>query len=227
MSLGNLDLIVESSSRNRQYVEQSSRSRLQAGQAALGNRSSCGAEGLEAGASVPKGTSTGDGVLASFDGPGRAIRCACAIGDAVRPLGLDIRAGLHSGEIELRGDDVAGMAVHIGRGCRRSLPGRYSYLAPSPTSWLARASSSWTAESTSSKVSRESGTCSRSWLEVPVWEVPLSGLLTGVMGCALPEPSGRVRRHCCGGGAGTTELAQVILDAHNGTSRCTSGSAAQ
>ena len=58
--------------------------------------------------------STGDGVLATFDGPGRAVRCACALQDAVRPLGLDIRVGLHSGEIELRGDDVAGMAVHIG-----------------------------------------------------------------------------------------------------------------
>jgi class 3 adenylate cyclase len=57
--------------------------------------------------------STGDGVLATFDGPGRAVRCACAIRDAVHPLGLDVRAGLHSGEIELRGDDLAGMAVHI------------------------------------------------------------------------------------------------------------------
>jgi class 3 adenylate cyclase len=58
--------------------------------------------------------STGDGVLAIFDGPGRAVRCTCALRDAVRPLGLDIRIGLHSGEIELRGDDVTGMAVHIG-----------------------------------------------------------------------------------------------------------------
>jgi class 3 adenylate cyclase/pimeloyl-ACP methyl ester carboxylesterase len=58
--------------------------------------------------------STGDGVLATFDGPGRAIRCACAIRDSVRSLGVDVRAGLHSGEIELRGDDVAGVAVHIG-----------------------------------------------------------------------------------------------------------------
>ena len=57
--------------------------------------------------------STGDGVLATFDGPGRAVRCACAIRDALRPLGLDVRAGLHSGEIELRGEDVAGIAVHI------------------------------------------------------------------------------------------------------------------
>jgi class 3 adenylate cyclase len=58
--------------------------------------------------------STGDGALATFDGPGRAIRCACAIRDSVRSLGLDTRAGLHTGEIELRGDDVAGVAVHIG-----------------------------------------------------------------------------------------------------------------
>ena len=59
--------------------------------------------------------STGDGVLATFDGPGRAIRCACAIRDAVRVLGIGVRAGLHTGEIELRGDeDVAGVAVHIG-----------------------------------------------------------------------------------------------------------------
>jgi class 3 adenylate cyclase len=58
--------------------------------------------------------STGDGVVATFDGPGRAIRCACAIGDAVRSLGIVLRAGLHTGEIELRSDDVAGMAVHIG-----------------------------------------------------------------------------------------------------------------
>jgi class 3 adenylate cyclase len=57
---------------------------------------------------------SGDGALATFDGPGRAIRCACAIRDAVRSLGIDLRAGLHSGEIELRGDDVAGLAVHIG-----------------------------------------------------------------------------------------------------------------
>jgi class 3 adenylate cyclase len=58
--------------------------------------------------------STGDGALVTFDGPGRAIRCACAIRDAVRSLGVEVRAGLHTGEIELFGDDVAGMAVHIG-----------------------------------------------------------------------------------------------------------------
>ena len=56
---------------------------------------------------------TGDGLLATFDGPARAVRCARAIADAVRPLGLKIRAGCHTGEIELAGDDVLGIAVHI------------------------------------------------------------------------------------------------------------------
>jgi class 3 adenylate cyclase len=58
--------------------------------------------------------STGDGVLATFDGPGRAIRCACAIRDSLQPLGIDVRAGLHTGEIEVTDDDIAGVAVHIG-----------------------------------------------------------------------------------------------------------------
>ena len=57
--------------------------------------------------------STGDGVLATFDGPGRALRCAAAIRDAVTSLALNIRVGLHTGEIELRGDDIGGIAVHI------------------------------------------------------------------------------------------------------------------
>jgi class 3 adenylate cyclase len=57
---------------------------------------------------------TGDGVLARFDGPARGIRCARAIVDAADRLELRVRAGLHVGECELRGDDVAGIAVHIG-----------------------------------------------------------------------------------------------------------------
>jgi pimeloyl-ACP methyl ester carboxylesterase len=57
---------------------------------------------------------TGDGTLATFDGPGRAIRCAEAIRDASRALELDVRAGVHTGELELRGDDVTGLAVVIG-----------------------------------------------------------------------------------------------------------------
>jgi class 3 adenylate cyclase len=58
--------------------------------------------------------STGDGFLATFDGPARAVRCAREIVEGVTPLGLDVRTGLHTGECELVGDDVAGMAVHIG-----------------------------------------------------------------------------------------------------------------
>jgi class 3 adenylate cyclase len=56
---------------------------------------------------------TGDGMLATFDGPSRAVRCALALVDAVRELGVEIRAGVHVGEIEPRGDDVGGIAVHI------------------------------------------------------------------------------------------------------------------
>lgn len=56
----------------------------------------------------------GDGFLATFDGPARAIRCACAISDAVQSLGLEERAGLHTGECEVIGDDIGGIAVHIG-----------------------------------------------------------------------------------------------------------------
>jgi len=58
--------------------------------------------------------STGDGFLATFDGPQRAIRCAMAIRDSVQALGIEVRAGLHTGEVEIRGDDIGGIAVHIG-----------------------------------------------------------------------------------------------------------------
>jgi class 3 adenylate cyclase len=59
-------------------------------------------------------TTTGDGLLATFDGPGRAIRCAHAMSRALRPFDTQIRAGLHTGEIELReSDDIGGIAVHI------------------------------------------------------------------------------------------------------------------
>jgi class 3 adenylate cyclase len=63
----------------------------------------------------------GDGVLATFDRPARAVRCAAAIREGVGELGLGLRAGLHTGEIELQVDDIAGLAVHIG--------GRISALA--------------------------------------------------------------------------------------------------
>jgi class 3 adenylate cyclase len=57
--------------------------------------------------------STGDGFLATFDGPARAIECGCAICDGARQLGMEVRVGLHSGEIELRGDDIGGITVNV------------------------------------------------------------------------------------------------------------------
>jgi pimeloyl-ACP methyl ester carboxylesterase len=57
---------------------------------------------------------TGDGIFATFDGPARAIRCACAIRDGVSPLGIEIRTGLHTGECEFTESNVSGIAVHIG-----------------------------------------------------------------------------------------------------------------
>jgi class 3 adenylate cyclase len=56
---------------------------------------------------------TGDGILATFDGPGRAIRCAAALRDELGGIGVQIRAGLHTGEVDLRDGDVGGIAVHI------------------------------------------------------------------------------------------------------------------
>ena len=56
---------------------------------------------------------TGDGFAACFDGPGRAITCATAITQAARELGIEVRAGLHTGECEVRGDDLTGLAVHV------------------------------------------------------------------------------------------------------------------
>jgi class 3 adenylate cyclase len=56
----------------------------------------------------------GDGLFATFDGPARAIRCAAAMASGVKALGFEIRAGLHTGEVETNGDKVSGLAVHIG-----------------------------------------------------------------------------------------------------------------
>lgn len=57
----------------------------------------------------------GDGFLATFDGPARAVRCGCAVRDAVRALNIEVKVGLHTGEIEVRGDDIAGVAVALAR----------------------------------------------------------------------------------------------------------------
>ena len=59
-------------------------------------------------------TTTGDGFLATFDGPARAVRCALAIRDRLRQSGLEVRAGVHTGECERMGDNIGGLAVHIG-----------------------------------------------------------------------------------------------------------------
>jgi class 3 adenylate cyclase len=57
---------------------------------------------------------TGDGFVAHFDGPARALRCALAIVEAVRALGLEVRAGVHTGECYVKGDDLTGITVHVG-----------------------------------------------------------------------------------------------------------------
>jgi class 3 adenylate cyclase len=68
--------------------------------------------------------STGDGHLAIFDGPARAIRCGWAIRAAVERQAIHLRVGIHTGEVELRGDDVAGVAVHLAqRVCALAEPG--------------------------------------------------------------------------------------------------------
>lgn len=57
--------------------------------------------------------SLGEGFLATFDGPARGVRCAMAIGEAMKPLDIEIRSGVHTGEVEFKGDDVGGIAVHV------------------------------------------------------------------------------------------------------------------
>jgi class 3 adenylate cyclase len=69
--------------------------------------------------------STGDGVMATFDGPGRAIGCATRLRDAVQTVGLHLRGGLHTGEVELLGDDIGGISVHVAaRVCERAESGQ-------------------------------------------------------------------------------------------------------
>jgi class 3 adenylate cyclase len=67
---------------------------------------------------------TGDGILATFDGPARAIRCGIAVREAARQIGLDVRVGIHTGEVERRGTELAGIAVHLAcRICETAQPG--------------------------------------------------------------------------------------------------------
>jgi class 3 adenylate cyclase len=78
---------------------------------------------------------TGDGILATLDGPGRAIRCALAIGDSLQPLGVEIRAGLHTGEVENRGSDIAGIAVHIAARVLEAAAAAKSWPQPQCQCW--------------------------------------------------------------------------------------------
>ncbi len=77
--------------------------------------------------------STGDGVLATFDAPARAIRCAQAIREGARQLGLEVRAGLHVGEVELLEDDIGGIAVHIAARIAAATPGGGVYVSRTVT----------------------------------------------------------------------------------------------
>ncbi len=103
----------------------------------------------------------GDGFLATFDGPARAIRCATSIRDAAEAqFGLGIRSGLHTGEVEVMGDDVGGIAVHIGaRIGRARSPARCSFPGRSRTSSPARGSRSMIAASASSGACPVRGGC--------------------------------------------------------------------
>ena len=102
--------------------------------------------------------STGDGILATFDGPARAVRCAAELLDTAAAQGITLRAGLHTGEIEIRPTDVTGIAVHI---ANRTLGSRIRVRSWSPerslTSPPDRASSSDHAASNSSRASQAAG----------------------------------------------------------------------
>jgi pimeloyl-ACP methyl ester carboxylesterase len=104
---------------------------------------------------------TGDGLLATFDGPGRAIACAAALRDRLGEIDVQIRAGLHVGEVELRDGDVGGIAVHIAaRILAEAGPARWSSPAPSATWSPAPTTASRTAATGGSRASTATGSCS-------------------------------------------------------------------
>jgi class 3 adenylate cyclase len=107
--------------------------------------------------------STGDGILATFDGPGRAVRCALALSSAAGERGVPVRAGLHTGEIEMRGSDVGGVAVHAAaRVMSASNPGEVLVSrVVTDIWWRARDYGSPSAALTTSRACRAAGTCSR------------------------------------------------------------------
>jgi class 3 adenylate cyclase len=118
--------------------------------------------------------STGDGMLATFDGPARAIRCAQALERAApEQLNLRLRAGVHTGECELIDEDVGGLAVHIGARVAH-LAGAGEVLGParSKTSWSAPGWPSLSGESTSSRAYQAAGVCSP-WPTQPMAQIRL------------------------------------------------------
>ena len=108
-------------------------------------------------------STTGDGFFASFDGPAWAVRCGVAITEAVRRLGVEVRVGVHTGECEARGADLAGIAVHIGaRVASLAGPGEVLVTSTVATSSRARAFASSSAARINSKASQKPGPSSRS-----------------------------------------------------------------
>ena len=106
----------------------------------------------------------GDGFLATFDGPARAVECARVIRDAAGQLGLQVRSGVHTGEVEIRGDDVAGLGVVIAARVSAARRTRQpcGRRGPSPISSSAPVFSSPTGAHTCSRVCRAPGTSTRS-----------------------------------------------------------------
>ena len=102
----------------------------------------------------------GDGFVATFTSPSVALDCADAIVDAVRPLGIEVRVGIHAGEVEVRGADIAGMAVHIGARVA-ALAGPSEVLVSSTVREIVTdpAASSSSAASTTSRACRVAGGC--------------------------------------------------------------------
>ena len=106
--------------------------------------------------------SLGDGFLATFDGPARAVRCACAIAEAVGPLHIRVRSGLHTGEIELVDNDVKGIAVHIAaRVSALAAPGEVLVSRTVKDLVAGRASTSTNGESIRSRACRSPWTFTR------------------------------------------------------------------
>jgi class 3 adenylate cyclase len=119
-------------------------------------------------------TTVDDGFVATFDAPGKAVECAVAIRDAVRVLGLEVRAGLHTGEIEVRRDDIGRIGVHVAaRVVGHAAGGQVLTSAAVHCSSRDQPDSSRTGESTNSKAFLRSGGCTQSSPDKPAVEAPM------------------------------------------------------